>query len=90
MPISIMQNSAPFSSFFIPGLVLITFFGVYPMGIAYGLWKRPAWRLPDTINPFKRIHWSWAGSLGAGMIVIIWLAVELIWVQNCLSSYLFL
>lgn len=79
MPLSIMQGS-PFSSFFIPGLILFLLLGVYPLCIAYGLWEKPAWTWPDAINPFKSMHWSWAGSLAAAVIVILWLSVELIWV----------
>jgi hypothetical protein len=80
MPLSLIQKS-PFSNFFIPGLVLFTFLGIYPAGIAYGIWKKPAWKWPDAINPFKQYHWSWAGSLAVAAIVVTWLSVELIWVQ---------
>lgn len=75
MPISVLHNS-PFSNFFIPGLILFTFVGIFPIAVAYSLWKRPTWRWPNTINPFKQTHWSWAGSLAAGAIVIIWITVE--------------
>jgi hypothetical protein len=80
MPLSVMQNS-PFSNFFVPGLILFVLLGVFPMGIAYGLLKLPPWRWPDAVNPFKYVHWSWTGSLAAGVMVVIWLSVELIWVD---------
>jgi len=80
MPLSIMRGS-PFTDFFIPGLVMFLFLGIFPSIIAYGLWKKPAWIWPDPFNPFKRYHWSWAGSLAAGIILMIWLTVELIWVE---------
>lgn len=80
MPLSVMQNS-PFPNFFVPGLILCVFLGIFPMCVAYGLWKRPGWSWPDAVNPFKRMHWSWAGSLAAGVMVSIWLTVELIWVE---------
>jgi hypothetical protein len=79
MPLSLIESS-PFHNFFIPGLLLCLFVGVYPLGVAYSLWKRPGWTWPEGINPFKKYHWSWAGSLAAAVIVIIWLSVELIWV----------
>lgn len=79
MPLSVMQG-APFADFFIPGLILFTIVGVFPLCVAYSLWKRPAWTWPDAINPFKRTHWAWAGSLAASVIVIIWILVELLWV----------
>ena len=77
MPLSMLEHS-PFSDFLIPGAILFTLLGIYPLCVAYGLWKRPDWRWPDVINPFKRIHWSWAGSLAAGVIGVIWIVVEVI------------
>ena len=85
MPLSMLEHS-PFSDFLIPGAILFTLLGVYPLCVAYGLWKRPGWRWPDVINPFKRIHWSWAGSLAAGVIGVIWIVVEVI----MLRSFVFL
>ena len=80
MPLSVMKG-APFHNFFIPGMILFIFLGIYPMGIAYGLLNKPAWSWPDTVNPFRKIHWSWTGSLVVGVIVIIWLVTELVWVE---------
>jgi hypothetical protein len=80
MPLSLIERS-PFHSFFIPGLILCLFVGVYPLGVAYSLWKRPGWTWPEAINPFNKYHWGWAGSLAAAAIVVIWLSVELIWVS---------
>ncbi len=79
MPLSIMQGS-PFATFFIPGLILLLFVGIYPLAIAFGLWKKPSWLLPEKINLFRQYHWSWAGALASGLIVLIWLSVELMWV----------
>ncbi|MBN2257980.1 MAG: hypothetical protein JW704_09165 [Anaerolineaceae bacterium] len=80
MPLSLIAGS-PFPDFFIPGLIMFLLMGVYPTGIAYGIWKRPDWKWPDAINPFNRMHWRWVGSLVVGLIVIIWLTVELMWVE---------
>jgi len=85
MPLSMLEHS-PFSDFLIPGAILFTLLGIYPLCVAYGLWKRPGWRWPDRLNPFKGIHWSWAGSLAAGVIVVIWIVVEVI----MLRSFVFL
>jgi hypothetical protein len=88
MPLSHLENS-PFSDFFIPGLFLFTFLGVYPLAVIYSLWKVPDWRWPEILNPFKHIHWSWAASLAAGVIVIIWITVEILWVPFGLVHILF-
>jgi len=76
MPVSILKSS-PFSDFLIPGMILFAFVGIFPMAVAYSLLKRPTWRWPNIINPFKQTHWSWASSLAAGVIVIIWIIVEI-------------
>jgi hypothetical protein len=81
MPLSSLRYT-PFSDFAVPGMLLFTFVGIYPVAIAYSLWRRPAWRWPDVLNPFKRMHWSWAGSLAAGVIVIIWIIVEVLLIRG--------
>ena len=75
MPMSNLRES-PFRDYFIPGMLLFLFVGVFPVGVAYGLWRMPAWDWPDLINPFKQEHWSWAGSLAAGVILIAWITVQ--------------
>ena len=80
MPLSNLKNS-PFSDFLVPGFLLFLFVGVYPMVIAYSLWRRPTWQWPDLLNPFKRMHWCWAGSLAAGVVPMIWIMVQIQWVQ---------
>jgi len=87
MPLSNLKN-APFSNFLIPGLLLFLFIGVYPIGIAYGLWKLPSWKWPDVLNPFKRMHWSWAGSLAAGVAAMIWIIVQIQWLTVSLLHIL--
>ena len=87
--ISHLKNS-PFKDFLIPGAFLFTFLGIYPTAVAYSLWKRPAWRWPDSINPFKQFHWSWAASLAAGVIVLIWIAVEMVWVPIGIAHIIYL
>ena len=79
MPLSNLDNS-PFTNFLIPGLLLLIFVGIFPLLVAYSLWRLPGWRWPEAINPFRRFHWSWAGSLAAGLIVIIWILVQIQWI----------
>ena len=79
MPFSHLQNT-PFADFLIPGLLLLLFLGVYPIAAAYSLCVQPAWRWPDALNPFKQVHWSWSGSLAAGVIAIIWIIVQVLWI----------
>ena len=79
MPFSHLKNT-PFPDFTIPGLLLTIFLGLYPLAAAYTLWRKPAWRWPGFINPFRQYHWSWAGSLAAGVIAVIWIIVQIQWI----------
>jgi hypothetical protein len=89
MPFSHLRNT-PFSSFLIPGLLLLRFLGVYPLAVAYSRWRQPAWRWPEPLNPFKAIHWSWAGSLAAGVIALVWILVQNQWIQpGFLHAFIF-
>ena len=81
MPMSNLQQ-APFRDYFIPGLLLFLFVGVFPVAVAYGLWRTPGWQWPDLINPFKQQHWSWAGSLAAGVILIVWITVQVFLIKS--------
>ncbi len=80
MPLSNLKDS-PFTNYLIPGLLLFVFVGIFPLGVAYGLWRQPAWQWPDAINPFKGAHWSWAGSLAAGVILIVWITVQVLLIR---------
>jgi hypothetical protein len=81
MPMSNLKE-APFKDYFIPGLLLFCFIGVFPVLVAYGLWRMPSWNWPDLVNPFRHQHWSWAGSLAAGVILIIWITVQVYLIKS--------
>jgi hypothetical protein len=81
MPLSMLELS-PFSNFLIPGTILFSLVGVYPLAVAYSLWRKPTWRWPDLLNPFRHKHWSWAASLAAGVILLIWITVEVLMLRS--------
>jgi hypothetical protein len=81
IPLSILEFS-PFHNFLIPGIILFTSLGLFPIAIAYSLWQLPAWRWPDFLNPFRGMHWSWAASLAAGVILLIWITVEVLMLRS--------
>lgn len=63
LPLSFLKNS-PFSDYLIPGIILFTVLGVYPLIVSAGLWKRK--------------YWGWFGSLLLGVALLIWIIVEII------------
>ena len=42
LPLSFLINS-PFPNYLIPGIILFTVLGVYPLIVTAGLWKRKYW-----------------------------------------------
>jgi hypothetical protein len=77
MPVDMLEGS-PFSSYLIPGIILFLFIGVFSLLTVYGLLKQPGWKWPDWINPARNIHWAWSASWAAGVIMLLWIAVETI------------
>jgi uncharacterized BrkB/YihY/UPF0761 family membrane protein len=62
MPLSMLEGS-PFDTFLIPGIILLTVLGIFPMVVFYGLWKRS--------------NWAWMGALTVSVALIIWIGVEI-------------
>ncbi len=77
MPASVLSGT-PFHDYLVPGALLFTFLGVYPMLAAYGLYRRPAWTWAESLNPLTGTHWSWAGGVAAGIIVMVWITVQIL------------
>lgn len=69
---------SPFSSYLIPGLVLIIFGGLLPLFSFIGLLFKPEWRWANALNIYPNRHWAWTYSLYSGIIVIIWITVQLV------------
>lgn len=63
LPLSFLRNS-PFPDYLIPGIILFTVLGVYPLIVSAGLWKRK--------------YWGWFGSVLLGIALLIWIFVEII------------
>lgn len=70
MPIETIANS-PFSSFLIPGLVLLIFLGIYPLLIVYAIYANPRWK-------FLTVHknWAWTHTIYYCIITLIWIAIQ--------------
>jgi hypothetical protein len=71
----------PFSGFFLPGLILLVFNGLFPLFVAFGLWRRPAWDWANALNIYPDRHWAWTYALYAGFSIIIWITVQITMVE---------
>jgi hypothetical protein len=75
MDTSILENT-PVGDFTLVGLFFVTFFGILPSLAIYGLWKLPRWRWTDAINKWTGQNWAWTATAATGVILIVWIAVE--------------
>ena len=69
-------KGTPFSNYLIPGIILFTLIGIFPIFVGYGLLRRPNWTWPNAINPLKQVHWAWTASWAVAVIMLIWIIVE--------------
>lgn len=79
----------PFSSYMIPGILLFFCCGLFPMLALIGLIFKPKWKYAGTLNIYPDIHWAWTYSLYSGIIIIMWIAGQLLlfphlWLQPVL------
>jgi hypothetical protein len=80
MPVSMLEGS-PFSDFLVPGLILLLFLGIFPGILAVALLKRPVWKWFGMLNIYPGIHWSWTYSLYLGIMLVVWILVEIMWID---------
>lgn len=92
MPISLLEYS-PFSNFLIPGIILLVMLGILPLVVSYGLIRKWHWEVADRLNLFPQKHWSWTYSLYIGVILIIWITVQIYFIKQIATiheAYIFL
>jgi len=75
MPVEILANS-PFRSFFIPGIILLTIFGIFPAFVIYGLIKKPESKFLNSLNLINDYHFAWTFAVYIGFGQIIWINVQ--------------
>ena len=70
-------NQSPFDNFLIPGLFLFFILGVVPLIILYGLITKREFKFFQKINIYKNYHWSWTFSYYLGLVLIVWINMQL-------------
>jgi hypothetical protein len=80
MPVSILEHS-PFRSFLVPGIILFCVLGLVPSGLVVALLRKPDWRLAEQTNLFRDMHWAWTYSMYVAFALIIWIQVEMVFLQ---------
>lgn len=80
MPLALLAPS-PFRSFLVPGLILFIVLGVAPCLLVVALLKKPASPLAERLNFFADMHWAWTGSIYVAFALIIWLQLEMMFLN---------
>jgi len=80
MPLSMLKHS-PFPNFLIPGLFLLIVLGLLPAYAAYALSRKPNCRLCERLNPDKKVHWAWSLAFFIGIVLILWIDLEVMFLR---------
>jgi len=81
MDTTILEDT-PVGDFALVGLFFVTFFGLLPILAIYGLWKLPRWRWTDTLNKWTGQNWAWTATAATGVTLIVWIAVEVMFIGS--------
>jgi hypothetical protein len=81
MDTSVLEDT-PVGDFTLVGLFFVTLFGILPVLAAFGLWKLPRWRWTDAVNKWTRQNWAWTATAAIGVILIVWIAVEVMYIGS--------
>jgi hypothetical protein len=68
--------TTPIRDFTAVGIFFVTCYGILPILAIFGLWKLPRWRWTDAINNWTGQNWAWTATAATGVILIVWIAVE--------------
>ncbi len=71
-----LLESTLFSSYLIPGIVLLLFLGLLPSFVAFGLITKKRIKIANRLNIYKRKHWAWTFSLYCGIILVLWIDIQ--------------
>lgn len=83
-------DGSPFPDYLLPGFTLFLFNGVFPLFVLVGLIWKPRWEWAGLLNIYPDRHWAWTYSLYSGIVVIIWITVQLLYVPPFILQPIFI
>jgi hypothetical protein len=81
MEVSMLRHS-PFPDFIIPGMFLLVLFGLFPLVILFGLFRKNNIELLDALNIYRHRHWAWTFSYFIGLLLVVWINVQLYFLKE--------
>lgn len=77
LPADLLEET-PFTTFLIPGLLLFSLLGIWPAVAVYGLLSKARLFGINSLEPFPEQHWSWTFSYAIGVVLILWINIQLL------------
>jgi len=77
-----LLEGTPIDDFLVVGLFFVTCYGVLPVAAILGLWLRPRWKWTDLFNKWTGQNWAWSAAVATGVILIVWIAVEIYYIGS--------
>jgi len=72
---SVLEGT-PIGDFTLVGVFFVICYGILPVLAIYGILKLPRWRWTDAINKWTGQNWAWTAIVATGVILIVWIAIE--------------
>ncbi|PRY10182.1 hypothetical protein CLV24_11599 [Pontibacter ummariensis] len=69
---------SPFSTYLLPGILLLFCMGVFPLLTLVGLLFKPDWAWAGLLNIYPAKHWAWTYSLFTGILTVTWITVQIV------------
>jgi hypothetical protein len=88
MPLE-MLNGSPFPDFLVPGIILLVVLGIFPGMLSYSIFRRPVWKHAGLLNIYSGIHWAWTYTVYLGIMLIIWILIEILWIGHDILQTIF-
>ena len=81
LSVSILEGT-PIDDFTLVGLFFVIAYGALPLLAIYGLLKLPRWHWTDPVNRWTGQNWSWSLTIMVGIILIVWIAMEVAYIGS--------
>lgn len=81
MDASILEGT-PIGDFLLVGVFFVTCYGILQILTIYGLWRLPRWSWTDPVNKWTGQNWAWTATAATGVILIVWIIVEVYYIGS--------
>lgn len=75
-------NNLLVPDYFLPGLFLLVVYGLLPIPLLVALWTRPKLASLQALSRRFHEHWAWLLVLGLCLVLIGWLALEVVLLRS--------